>query len=258
LGSSHLAEDNCAKSGLIVESAFGTFLFTHSIHPQRTEMKPIVALIFFSILFSAGSFAQKNAARQFLDLSVGNNWNYARLRNGRPENYTMKISVNDSTASGFAIVEERLTHDTAVSSQLNMFRADSSGNIYMRIFNFDSLKRIPTNARIAKDAPRDGTSIWYKFNAKSGEKWIAYGQSPKQKTVIQKYEIQLVSNSATVTYKGQKYAGCFEFRFSPVGASGCDTYEWIALNEGIVRKKIEQTKSDYYLMWKRLKVLGVD
>jgi hypothetical protein len=139
-----------------------------------------------------------------------------------------------------------------------MFRYDGLGNIYLKIFNFDSLKRVPENARTAKDFPKDGESIWYKFNAKVGEKWIAYGLSPEKKTAIQKYEIQLVSKSASVAYKGQRYDGCFEFRFSPIGISNSDTYEWIARNEGIVERRMDKSKSEYYLMWKRLKVLGTD
>jgi hypothetical protein len=125
----------------------------------------------------------------------------------------------------------------------------------LRIFEFAKLKGLPENAGVAKDLPPEGTSVWYKFNVGVGDKWVAWGLSPERRTTIQKFNVQLISKSASVAYRGQRYNACYEFRFSPVGTSNGDIYEWLAADTGIIKRTVGETKTGYYLMWKKSPLL---
>jgi hypothetical protein len=213
----------------------------------------LITVTFLTTLAATTMLGQSRSAKEFLDFKVGDSWSYVNHNVGKPEyspNYALTIRV-DGTSDGFAIVEERTVHDTSVGSRINMFRSDSLGNVYVRIFNFDSLKTIGANKMKVGHFPSDGTSIWYKFNAKVGDTWTAWALGPRSIWGFMEYKLEMLSKSETISFRGRKYSRCVEFCISPLGLSDSDIHEWFAPGVGMVRRSFNQTKSGYYLVDKK-------
>ncbi|MGD0339406.1 MAG: hypothetical protein ABSB78_11530 [Bacteroidota bacterium] len=206
-------------------------------------MKFYFSYLVLIILFGA-CIQKKNIRSDYFPLEIGNKWEC------RYSEYILRrsvVSTEEHDGRIFYKVEEYVApegKDTVLINREILFCYDDFGDVYRRIYNFDSLKK---ELPYFQKHSRDGLCPWYKFDGLPGDCWTGDADDYLFPQHMIRYRITLLSTSASVTLREKVIDSCYIFKIESLSSSQPAYYEWLAKGIGIVRRSSSLNETGYNL-----------